>query len=103
MTSVTRQRLDGTFSATPPRRRHQPAAANISITNVAGSGAVAFALATEPLPPGSPKLVRHVSYPVGPIAAPIISNNALSGLGTLYNDVYRVQLFGSCVSRHMVA
>ena len=49
------------------RRVDTPAAATMSITNVVGSGTVAFALATEPLPPGSPKLVRHVSYPVGPL------------------------------------
>ena len=40
-----------------------PTAATMSITNVVGSGTVAFALATEPLPDGWPKLVRHVLYP----------------------------------------
>jgi hypothetical protein len=37
------------------RRVDTPAAATMSITNVAGSGTVAFALATEPLPADLPK------------------------------------------------
>ena len=37
----------------------------MSITSVVGSGTAAFALATEPLPPGWPKWVRHALYPAG--------------------------------------
>ena len=37
------------------RRVDTLAAVTMSITNVAGSGTVAFALAPEPLPAGSPK------------------------------------------------
>ena len=48
------------FYAARRRRRHQPAAANISSTKVAGSGTATFALATEPLPAVWPKWAPDV-------------------------------------------
>jgi hypothetical protein len=42
-----------------------PTAAMMSITNVAGSGTVAFAAAIESPPGGWPKLARHTLYPAG--------------------------------------
>jgi hypothetical protein len=44
-----------------PRWRHQPTAANISSTRVAGSGTAAFAVAPAPLPAVWPKWERHTS------------------------------------------
>ena len=48
------------FYAARPCRRHQPAVASISSTSAVGSGTVALALATAPLPVVWPKLARHV-------------------------------------------
>ena len=41
---------------------------------------VAFALATEPLPPGSPKWVRHVWYPVGPLMPVLPPDDVVGGV-----------------------
>jgi hypothetical protein len=60
---VTRQRLDGTFSAARPCRTHQPAAAITSIINVVGSGTTAFALSPAPLPAVWPKWARQALNP----------------------------------------
>ena len=51
----------GLFYAARPRRRHQPAAANISSTSVVGSGTAAFALTPVPLPEVWPKWARQTS------------------------------------------
>ena len=49
------------FYAFLPRRRNQLVAANISSSNVAGSGTETFALVPAPLPNGWPKWARHAS------------------------------------------
>src|SRR6187397_1721698 len=71
LTSVTRQRVAGTFQAARLLNRHQLAAANISKMNVVGSGTVALTEPPNPLPGGFPKFDRQVLYCVVPIVPPV--------------------------------
>jgi hypothetical protein len=62
LTSLTRQRVVGTFYEARLRKRQQLVAANINRTSVVGSGTAALKVLLDPLPGGFPKFARQVVY-----------------------------------------